>query len=219
MADIELFSNASCPYAQRAHMALIEKGLTFRLTEIDTKDKPAWFKEVSPYGKVPALRHGDALVYESRIVNEYLDEAFPTPPLLPRTPAARAQARIWIDYCDSQLLPVMSAFFADRRDPEKQIKNREVLRQRFLFIEEQGLRKLSSGPYWLGDEVSLVDLQFMPMFERLPCYAEQWDAPTVSECTRLQAWIATMKKRPSHQQTARSYEEHMAIIRRLSAAA
>jgi glutathione S-transferase len=218
MADIELFTKASCPYAQRAHMALIEKGVPFRLTEIDTNDKPAWFKEVSPYGKVPALRHGDALVYESRIVTEYLDEAFPTPPLLPRTPAARAQARIWIDYCDSQLVPAMSAFFADRRDPEKQIKNREVLRQRFLFIEEEGLRKLSGGPYWLGAEVSLVDLQFMPMFERLPCYAEQWNAPTGSECTRLQTWIAKMRERPSHRQTARSYEEHMAIIRRLSAA-
>ena len=187
MADMELFSKAYSPYAQRTRMALIEKGLSFRLTEIDTNDKPAWFKEVSPYGKVPVLRHGDALVYESRIVNEYLDEAFPTPPLLPRTPAARAQARIWIDYCDSQLVPTMSPWFAARRDPEKQIKNCEVLRQRFLFIEEQGLGKMSNGPYWLGAEVGLVDLQFMPMFERLPCYVEQWNAPTVSEFTRLQA--------------------------------
>jgi glutathione S-transferase len=219
MAEIELFSKATCPYAQRARMALIEKGLSFRLTEIDSGNKPGRFKEVSPYGKVPALRHGDAVVYESRIVNEYLDEAFPEPPLLPRTPAARAQARIWIDYCDSQLVPAMSAFLADRRDPEKQIRNREVLGQRFLFIEEQGLRKLSDGPYWLGDKVSLVDLQFMPMFERLPCYGEQWNAPTTRAYPRLHAWIAAMKDRPSYQQTARSYEEHMAIIRRLSAAA
>jgi glutathione S-transferase len=219
MADIELFSKAVCPYAQRSQMALIEKGLPFRVIEIDTDNKPIWFKDVSPYGKVPVLRHGDTLVYESRIVNEYLDEAFPTPPLLPHTPAARAQARIWIDYCDTQLLPVMSAFLIDRRNPEKQTKNREVLRQRFRFIEEEGFRKLSNGPYWLGDEVSLVDLQFMPMFERLPCYVELWDAPSASQFPRLQAWISKMQQRPSHQRTARSYEEHMAIIRRLSAAA
>jgi glutathione S-transferase len=219
MADIELFSKATCPYAQRAQMALIEKGLPYRLTEIDTNDKPSWFTTISPYGKVPVLRHGDALVYESRIVNEYLDEAFPTPPLLPLTPAARAQARIWIDYCDSQLLPAMSAFLIDCRNPQKQIKNREALRQRFLFIEEEGLLKLSDGPYWLGNDVGLVDLHFMPMFERLPCYVEQWDAPAASEFSRLQAWISAMQERPSHQRTARSYDEHMAIIRRLSAAA
>lgn len=219
MADIELFSKATCPYAQRAQMALIEKGLPYCLTEIDTNDKPSWFNAVSPYAKVPVLRHGDALVYESRIVNEYLDEAFPAPPLLPLTPAARAQARVWIDYCDSQLLPAMSAFLIDQRNPEKQIKNRELLRQRFLFIEQEGLRKLSNGPYWLGNTVSLVDIQFMPMFERSPCYVEQWDAPAASEFSRLQAWISAMQERQSHQRTARSYDEHMAIIRRLSAAA
>lgn len=219
MAEIELFSAAICPYAQRARMALIEKDLPFRLIEIDTHDKPMWFKDVSPYGKVPVLRHGDVLVYESRIVNEYLDEAFPAPPLLPRAPAARAQARIWIDYCDTQLVPAMSAFLIDRRNPEKQNKNREALRERFRFIEEEGLRKLGTGPYWLGEEVSLVDLQFMPMFERLPCYVELWDAPAAGQFPRLQAWISKMQLRPSHQRTARSYDEHMAIIRRLSAAA
>ena len=219
MTDIELFSKSICPFAQRVQMTLIEKGLGFRLIEIDTDDKPGWFKEISPYGKVPVLRHGDTLVYESRIVNEYLDEAFPTPPLLPPTPAARAQARIWIDYCDTQLLPVMSAFVIDRRDSDKQTKNREVLRQRFRFMEEEGLRKLSDGPYWLGSEVSLVDLQFMPMFERLPCYVEQWNAPGLDEFPRLQSWVSEMQRRPSHRRTARAYDEHLAVIRRLSAAA
>jgi glutathione S-transferase len=218
MADVELFSKAACPYAQRARMALIEKNIPFDLVEIDTQNKPASFLAISPYGKVPVLRHKDAVIYESRIVGEYLDEAFPDPPLMPKGPAARAEARIWIDYCDTQFMPSMSAIIADRRAPEKQKKNRETLRQRLMYIEE-GLRKLSDGPFWLGKTVSLVDIQFMPMFERLPCYVEMWGVEIPSECTRIATWVEAMKERPSHQQTVRSYEKHMAMFRRIDQAA
>ena len=93
MSKVELFSYEACPYAQRTRMVLIEKGIEFELTEIDLYERPAWFREVSPYGKVPVLRHDGRVVYESAIINQYLDEVFPEPPLMPADPYGRAQVQ------------------------------------------------------------------------------------------------------------------------------
>ncbi|BCL36245.1 hypothetical protein NSMS1_26920 [Nostoc sp. MS1] len=72
MADIKIYSAVTCPYAHRTRLVLQEKGIDFELTEIDLQNKPANFTDISPYGKVPALVHGDKRVWESAIINEYL---------------------------------------------------------------------------------------------------------------------------------------------------
>jgi glutathione S-transferase len=110
-------------------MALIEKGIDFTLTEVDLYNKPEWFKQLSPYGKVPLLRHAGQIVYESRIINEYLEDAFPQRPLLPRDPIQKAKARIWIDYCDSYLMPALHKMIADRADAAIQIHGNRGLAQ------------------------------------------------------------------------------------------
>ena len=86
-------------------MMLIEKDVAFTLREVDLNDKPDWFLEVSPYSKVPVIRHQGRVVYESAIINEYLDEVFPTPEMMPAGARARATARIWIDFMNMKLLP------------------------------------------------------------------------------------------------------------------
>ncbi|MSO99011.1 MAG: glutathione S-transferase family protein [Rhodospirillaceae bacterium] len=219
MAELELFSYEACPYAQRTRMALIEKGLDFTLTEVDLYNKPDWFKKLSPYGKVPLLKHKGDIVYESRIINEYLEDAFPQRPLLPREPMQRAKAHIWIDYCDSYLMPVLHKMIGDRKDPAKLIEHRKAVAEKFLFMENEGLRKLSPGPYWLGSDVSLVDLQFMPFLERFPCYESLWGVAIPAECTRLKQWIATMQGRDSHKKTANTFEFHMIRYRKYDQAA
>jgi glutathione S-transferase len=219
MAEIELFSYEACPYAQRTRMALIEKGIDFTLTEVDLYNKPDWFKQLSPYGKVPLLRHNGQIVYESRIINEYLEDAFPQRPLLPRDPLQKAKARIWIDYCDNYLMPALHKMIADRKDATKQIENRKAVAEKFQFMETEGLRKLGSGPYWLSGDVSLVDLQFMPFIERFPCYEALWGAAIPADCTRLKQWIAVMQSRDSHKQTVSTFEFHMIRYRKYEQAA
>jgi glutathione S-transferase len=83
MAKVEIFSAAVCPFAQRSRMMLLQKQVDFQVTEIDLSDKPANFSEISPYGKVPVILHGEDRVWESAIINEYLEEVFPDPPMLP----------------------------------------------------------------------------------------------------------------------------------------
>ena len=99
MAEVEIYSSTVCPYAHRTRLTLLEKGIDFKLTEIDLENKPDWFSEISPSGKVPVIKHKNDRVWESTIINEYLDEVFPTPPLMPLDSGRRAIARIWIDEC------------------------------------------------------------------------------------------------------------------------
>ncbi len=92
MAQIQIYSATVCPYAHRSRLTLLEKGVDFELIEIDLQNKPEEFLKISRYGKVPAIEHGDAQIYESAIINGYLNEVFPEPPLLPSVPAAKALA-------------------------------------------------------------------------------------------------------------------------------
>lgn len=135
MLDVQLFSYGACPYAQRARMALIEKGIDFQLTEVDLYNKPDLFKQLSPYRKAPLMRHNGAIVYESRSIKEYIEDAFPAPAMMPRDPAMRAKARIWIDYCDSYLMPTLHKMIADRRDATQQARNIALVTKKFRFLE------------------------------------------------------------------------------------
>src|SRR5690606_28129382 len=116
------------------------------------------FREVSPYGKVPCLRHDGETIYESAIINQYLDEAFPEPPLMPPDPVGRAKARIWMDYCETRFLPSTHRLMSDREDESKRQANRAALAEVLRFIEHEGLRRLGGGPYFFGEHFTLVDL-------------------------------------------------------------
>ena len=194
---LELFSARVCPYAHRTRLALAEKGIDFELTEIDFKNKPERFLKVSAYGKVPAIVHDGVVVYESAIVNEYLDEVFPEPPLMPADPATRARVRVWIDYCDDHFLDDFYAAIRNR-DPAKASEFKAKTEEHLRFIETAGLREMSAdGPYWLGDRISLLDLAYYPFFERFPAWTHYRGIAIPEDCTRLAAWLAVMAERPS----------------------
>ncbi len=217
MPTIELFSFAACPYAQRTRMVLIEKGIEFELTEIDIYNRPAWFREVSPYGKVPLLRHDGRIVYESAIINQYLDEAFPAPALMPADPYGRAQARIWMDYCETRYLPATQRLMAEREQPAQLADNQARLAEVMRFMEHEGLRKLGDGPYWLGSAPTLVDFQFLPFFERFAVYQELAGAEWPEECTRLREWYSAMGQRRSFLETRHTLDFHLEQQRKLAA--
>ncbi len=200
MADLHLYSYQGCPFARRTRMTLFEKGLDFDLTEIDLKNRPANFAEISPYGKVPVLLHNGSRLYESAIINEYLNDVFPEPPLMPADPLQRAQARIWMDYCDSRFSAASWQFMQAGDDPDKLAAARKALQDCFLFIEREGMRALSDGPYWLGETVSLLDIQYMPFFQRYTTEPGASEIP--AECTRLKHWLALMNERDSFRSTA-----------------
>ncbi len=206
---LELFSAQVCPYAHRSRLALAEKGLGFTLSEIDLSNKSQRFLDISPYGKVPVLLHNGRTVYESAIVNEYLNDTFPTPALLPDDPYQRAQARIWIDYFDNRFLDIYYDAMLGK-DRSKDAEYREKIETGFRFIENEGIGKLSGdGPYWLGASLSLVDLAYYPFFERLPAWTRHRGIDIPDDCGHLKKWYKAMLELPSVREIANPPEYYI----------
>jgi glutathione S-transferase len=199
MAKIDIVSAGTCPFAQRTRMVLLEKRVDFSLTEIDLDAKPAWFLEISPYAKVPVIRHGDAVVWESAVINEYLEEVFPEPALLPRDALQRAQARVWIDFANTRMVPHVYKMML-RQDSEGQELHRRRLTEAVLAME-QGLRELSNGPFWFGAEPGLVDFTFFPHVQRFVALEHYRGFKIPAHCERLVTWRAAMLDRPSVEAT------------------
>ncbi len=197
--DIEIISSATCPYAQRTRMALIEKGLDFTLTEISLDAKPDWFLAISPYGKVPVLRHAGAVIFESAVINEYLEDVFPEPPLMPRDPVARAKARIWIDFANVRYIPHVYKLMLAQTATAQEVHRRRLTEA--LRLMENGLMQ-SGGPYFLGDEASLVDLSLFPHTHRFVALAHYRDFPIPDWAPRVRAWAERMRTRPSVEATS-----------------
>jgi len=196
MADLKIYSAIVCPYAHRTRLVLLEKGIPFELHEIDLQNKPEGFTQISPYGKVPALVHGDRRVWESAIINEYLDEVFPEPSLLPTDAGDRALARIWIDFANTRLV---NAYGTLLRNPDSQEQQRaaEELRNHLHFIETVAFQHSNEGPYWFGASISLVDLTYYPWFERWVTIEQYRNFHALSEFPHLQRWREAVSQRES----------------------
>jgi glutathione S-transferase len=208
MSQVNLYSAKLCPYAHRVRLALREKGVAFDLIEIDLRNKPDWFADVSPHGQVPLLQHGQNRLWESSIINEYLDEVFPEPPLMPTDPGLRALARIWINFADTKLMPACHNLLLSQ-DIQQQ-HWRDKLQQHLLFIDKEGLRQVSKTHlYWLGSSLSLVDLSFYPAFEQWAVLEQYRNAALPAECTRLREWLSTIQQYPSVQAIAQTPEVYI----------
>jgi len=192
--ELTLYSAAVCPFAQRTRLALAEKGLDYRLEEIDLDNIPSWYREISPTNKVPLLARGAERIWESTIINEYLEDRYPEPALLPADPGRRALARIWTDYANTQFLPWFYKLLLEQA-PGRQAELAERLRTSLYELEHEALDE--AGPYWLGPELTLVDLAFYPFFERF-VVLEHYRAFTLPEdLPRLRRWLGAMAERPS----------------------
>jgi glutathione S-transferase len=158
--NLELISFKICPFVQRAVITLLHKDIPYNITYIDLSSPPDWFKQVSPFGKVPILKVDDKhVIFESAIIDEYLDEICPGK-LLPTDPLLRAIDRSWIDFGSSLLLDFSGLIHSV---DEATFNNKlTLLRNEFDWLE----KKLGEGPYFNGDEFSLVDIAYAPLFMR-----------------------------------------------------
>ncbi len=213
--EIEIYSAALCPFAHRSRLTLREKNISYKLIEIDLQNKPANFLEISPYGKVPVLKHGENRVWESTIINEYLDETFPEPPLLPKELIQRAHARIWINFADTRLFTTSGKLLYGRDSQPTALL--QELTEYLLFIEREGLAKISDRePYWLGSELSLVDLTFYPWFEQINVLEHFRGFQIPPGLDRLNQWQAAVANRESVKSIANPPEFYLDRYGRLA---
>jgi glutathione S-transferase len=197
MMMIKLYDFKSSPNSQRVKVVLEEKKLPFEIVPIDLRkgeQKTPEFLKLNPYGKVPVLTDGDTVLYESCIINEYLDEKYPNPPLMPADLGKRAKARILIDYGLAHLDgPYQKLRQELMKDPKEQsepviVAAKNDLRKLLQRFENE----IGDQPYLLG-EFSLADADLITRFTRLEGFGMLPD-PSLP---RLSKYLERMKERPS----------------------
>lgn len=190
MPKLHLVSHEICPYVQRAVITLIEKNAPFERTDIDLGNKPDWFNRLSPLGKVPLLQVDGEVIFESAVICEYLDETI-APRLHPADPLERARHRAWIEFA-SAILAVLWEFNT-AKDAETFEAKRQELRSRFETVENA----LREGPYFAGENFSLVDAAFGPIFRYFDVYDSIADFGVFAATPRVRAWRQALAARPS----------------------
>jgi glutathione S-transferase len=194
---IKLYDFKSSPNCQRVKIVLAEKNLPYDIAPIDLRaheQKTPEYLKLNPYGKVPVLTDDATVLYESLIINEYLDEKYPNPPLMPKDPAKRAKARILVDYgmahFDAPYQRLRMELMNDAKEQNQQViaTAKAELKKLLQRLEDE----IGEQQYLLGD-FSLVDADLLPRFTRLEGFGVLPD-PSLP---RLGNYLERVKARPS----------------------
>ena len=194
MSDVELINTDLSPFGHRVRIMLAEKGIDYTQNNIDLTVRPQSFYVISPYGKVPALRHGSDYIWESVTICEYLDEAFSSPPMMPATPIGRSFARIWMDFCNTRLMPAFRELIMEQ-DRARWSDLKKTVIGHLEFMEQHGLT--DADPYWMGRQAGVVDVVFWPWFERFGLHTHYRGLEFPARCQRRSRWVESMRQRPA----------------------
>jgi len=195
MTKLTLISFPTCPYVQRAVIALKEKQVDFDVVYIDLANKPDWFLAISPLGKVPVLKveqddGTEAVIFESAVILEYLEETVPGVPLHPADPLKRAQHRAWMEF-GSQTLADVWKLTSARTDEELSVA-RGGLEAKFTRLED-----VVAGPYFAGEAFSYVDAVFAPAFRQLDAIDTVTPTGLFAAFPKLSTWAQALRARES----------------------
>lgn len=193
MPSLNLISFDACPFVQRAAILLEEQGRAYEITYIDLADKPDWFLEISPNGKVPVLAVDGTHLFESAVILEYLDETADGGRLMPGDPIGRAQQRMWVSYISN----IMSKAWQLQATGDEQTA-RALAAEIRGHLEELAKNLSDEGPLWGGEAFTMVDVAIAPILQRLT-WAEVLE-PSLAlfgGLPRVEAWRDALLARPS----------------------
>jgi len=167
-------------------IVLRAKEVEFEVTYINLLEKPDWFLEISPHGKVPVLSVGGKPLFESNAIAEFLDEMAP-PRLHPEDPIKRARNRAWTDFVPDFSADFGRVYYA--ADEVALAKGMEVARPRLTRLEEALAKERDNdGPYFNGPELCLVDAAYAPFFMRYAFVEPRLGCGLLKEFPLVQAW-------------------------------
>ncbi|GAB2796021.1 stringent starvation protein SspA [Halomonas shantousis] len=161
-SSMTFYSGSDDHYSHRVRIVLAEKGVAVDIMEVSESNRPEELADLNPYNSVPTLLDRDLVLYESKVMMEYLDERFPHPPLLPVYPVARAQSRLWMHRIEREWSPMIETI---QQGAKKDVdKARKELRESLAGISPI----FEDMPYFMSEEFSLVDCCIAPILWRLP---------------------------------------------------
>ena len=160
---MNLYSGTTDPFSHRCRIVLFEKGMDFEVIDVDLYNKPEDIAVINPYNRVPVLVDRDLVLYEANIINEYIDERFPHPQLMPPDPIMRARARQLLHTFEQELFTHLEALEAAQKGVDKvRTHVRDHLTQLAPVFTKQ--------KYMLGEEFSMLDVAIAPLLWRLEHY-------------------------------------------------
>ncbi len=200
---IRLYDFPRCPFCQKVRIALAEKGLPYEKILVDLakrEQKQRGFLEMNPYGKVPVLVDDSHIIYESSIINEYLDEKYPNPPLMPPSPELRARVRILVDFAETRFNSTWYSLYRQGRHAAEGERGEELVGKAREDMDGH-LRRLDSeleGRQYLAGSYSLADIAFTPRIATFDDLGITVD----KKYPHLSSWIERIKSRESFAETA-----------------
>ena len=196
---MKLYSNSTDPFSHRCRIVLFEKGMDFEVVDVDLTNKPEDLSTLSPYSDYPVLVERDLILTDANIINEYIDERFPHPQLMPPDPVMRARARLFLKDFESQL-------FINMLDLEsKDTEVSESAREKVTDILMQISPILGKQAYLLHEEYSMLDVAIAPLLWRL----EHYNIKLPSSCAPLLKYADKIFQRPLFEEAMSPSEKAM----------
>jgi glutathione S-transferase len=195
---LKLYDYPDCPFCQKVRVVLAEKDLEYEKIFVDLRkqeQKLPDFLRLNPYGKVPVLLDDDEVVYDSTIINEYLEDEYPLPALMPEDSNGRARVRLLEDYCDNSFIPPTTMLLSQlrkpdgERDQQRVEQARDELRRALYLLRD----KLAGHEFLVGKEFTIADAAFAPRIMVLGRLGIELEPALAS----VQTWIDRIRARPS----------------------
>ncbi|MDZ4201790.1 MAG: glutathione S-transferase N-terminal domain-containing protein [Gallionella sp.] len=178
---MRLYSGTTCPFSHRCRIVLYEKGMDFEVIDVDLMSRAEDIAVINPYNKVPVLVERDLILYEANIINEYIDERFPHPQLMPPDPVMRGRARLFLHRFEQELYSQVGVIEQNGKTADKA---RAVIRDNLVQLAQI----LTKQKFLLGEEFSMLDVAIAPLLWRLDHYGIQMGkdaAPLMKYAERL----------------------------------
>lgn len=193
-----LFSTADDVWSHRTRIVLAEKSIQFDTIEVG-KDLPEDLMDLNPYSTVPTLVDRDLVLYDSRVIIEYLDERFPHPPLMPVDPVARAQFRLALVRIERDWYSLIREL--EDKDEAVRAKAHKVMRESVLGSSDV----FKAKPYFLSDDFSMVDATIAPVLWRL----SKWGIDLPAQAQPIARYMNLIFARPTFRQSLSHTERDM----------
>ncbi len=194
-----LYSGTTDPFSQRCRIVLFEKGMDFQVIDVDIYNKPEDLAVMNPYNKVPVLVERDLILYDANIINEYIDERFPHPQMMPADSAMRARARLFLQGFENDLYCHISTIEQGAQkvaDKARKVVGDNLMQLAPIFAKHK---------FMLGDEYSILDVAIAPLLWRLDYYGIQLG----KEAAPLMKYAERLFSRPAYIEAMTAAEKAM----------
>lgn len=203
-SSMTFYSDSQSHYSHRVRIVLAEKGVAVDIVDVDTDNKPEDLAQLNPYNSLPTLVDRELVLYESKIMMEYLDERFPHPPLLPVYPVARGESRLLVYRIERDWACLVDAIEAE--ESKKAVESaRKALRDGLIAIAPIFAEK----PYFMSDEFTIVDCCMAPILWRLARLGI--DIPKAKQTKPLFDYMERLFERDSFKESLSEYEKDLAL--------